>query len=215
MAYNHILRPVPLTGMPGSDVGNPTKPQQFWVHEGSSCSVPHVGAMDRGQEHSLLLLQGQHCCSSSLTDLLGLGRVPGDGGFAPATRQGAPRAQGQQEGQWDVLRDPPWQLPWGKTARAAFKLLELSKDIQSTSWPSGKTNGTKTQQGCWALHPHKIHFLNKEYVFLRCQISEQNSLKCFETAFEKWTCPKQNHPFPQVLAPGYLFIIYYLPFHSF
>lgn len=100
------------------------------------------------------------------------------------------QSQGQQEGPWDPLRDPPQQLPRGKAARAAFKLLELNKGRPSTSWPSGKTDGTKTQQGCGALHPHQIHFLNKEYVSLRCQVSGQNRLKCFETALENWTLNK-------------------------
>lgn len=90
------------------------------------------------------------------------------------------------------------RLLWGKTATAALKLLELSKDKQSTSWPSGNTDGTKTQQGCRALHPHQINFLNKEHLSLRCQVSSQNGLKCFETALENWTYPKQNHPSPQV-----------------
>lgn len=81
------------------------------------------------------------------------------------------------------------------------------REIQSTSWPSGKTDVTKTQQGYGALHPHRIRFLNKEYVSLRCQVSGQNCLKCFETAVENWTYPKQNHPSPQMLAPGYLFVI--------
>lgn len=127
-----IFCPVPLAELP-----TPTKTQQFWVQEGSTSRISHMAAVDRGQERSLLLLQGRHCCSSSLTDLLGLGRVP-----EPASglrRWGicstAPWLQGQQLPEprasgkvgWEVHRDP--NICWGA------KLEEQP----SNCWNSAKT----------------------------------------------------------------------------
>lgn len=67
-----------------------------------------------------------------------------------ATGPAAPRAQGQWEGGVGGSQGPQ-HLLGSKTGRAALKLLELSKDIQSTSWPSQKSDGTKTQQVCRAF----------------------------------------------------------------
>lgn len=159
------------------------------MQECSTCSIPHMGAMDRGQEHSLLL----------------------EPDWSPWAKD-SPGMRSQER--WIWTRAPWLQgkvLPEPRCSRRGAgtfpgthpnscrgaKLLELSKGEQS-SWPSGKTDGTKTQQGCRALHSHQIRFLHKEYVSLRCQVSGQNGLKCFETAFENWTYPKQNHLSPQV-----------------